>query len=255
LSVSLEVPVTVEANFNNLILILNAASHGGAIGRKWNDTYAKIKEFLPGKHRIIFTKKPGDGTNITRKLLRQGYSNIGVVGGEIANGFFNIKAKNSSALDTTQFNLEPKLSPINPKAALWIIPSGTRNVLAASLRIPHLGIESVKHIQHMKKRKIDVIGVTVTGKDNPSITHNRIVLNAAEMGLAGEIINRSKRVRGKIKSRLFSTVAGIVTTLPTYESKECDIILDGDRKITSNLTLAVVANGNFLGGIKCSTKS
>jgi diacylglycerol kinase family enzyme len=93
-----------------------------------------------------------------------------------------------------------------------------------------------------------VIGVTVTGKDNPSITHNRIVLNAAEMGLAGEIINRSKRVRGKIKSRLFSTVAGIVTTLPTYESKECDIILDGDRKITSNLTLAVVANGNFLGG-------
>ena len=40
------------------------------------------------------------------------------------------------------------------------------------------GIESFKHIREMKRRKIDVIGVTVTDKDNPAITRNRIVLNA-----------------------------------------------------------------------------
>ena len=120
--------------------------------------------------------------------------------------------------------------------------------LRASLGIQHQGIESFMRLRQMKKRKIDVISVTVTDKDNPAITHNRIVLNAAEMGVGAEIIDRSKRVRGKIKSRLLSTMAGIISTLPTYESNECDIIIDGNKKITSNVTMAVIANGKFLGG-------
>jgi diacylglycerol kinase (ATP) len=43
-------------------------------------------------------------------------------------------------------------------------------------------------------------------------------------------------------------MAGIISTLPTYESNECDIIMDGDKKITSNITMAIIANGKFLGG-------
>jgi diacylglycerol kinase (ATP) len=140
------------------------------------------------------------------------------------------------------------LNVINPKGVFWIVPSGTRNVLAASLEIPHQGIESFMHIRQMKNRKIDVIGVSVTDKDNPSIIHNRIVLNAAEMGAGAEIIDRSKKVRSKIKSRLLSTMAGIISTLPTYESNECDIIMDGNKKITTNMTMGIVANGKFLGG-------
>jgi len=101
----------------------------------------------------------------------------------------------------------------------------------------------------MKKRMIDVIGVTIADSNNPASTRSRIVLNAAEMGVGAEIISRSKRVRGKINNRFLSTVAGIISTLPTYESNECDIIMDGGRrKITSNVTMAVVANGKFLGG-------
>jgi diacylglycerol kinase (ATP) len=182
-----------------------------------------------------------------------GYKNIVGVGGdgtlnEIANGFFDIKPENKSALDYTKFKLASKLNLINPKGVFWIVPSGSRNVLAASLGIPHQGIESFMRIRQMKKRKIDVIGVSVTDKDNPSIIHNRIVLNAAEMGVGAEIIDRSKRVRGKIKSRFLSTMAGIISTLPTYESNECDIIMNADRKITSNMTMGIVANGKFLGG-------
>jgi diacylglycerol kinase family enzyme len=93
-----------------------------------------------------------------------------------------------------------------------------------------------------------VIVAIVTDKDNPSKIHNRVVLNAAELGMGAEIIDRSKRVRGKIKSRLLSTMAGIVSTLPTYASNECDIVLDNNQKVTSKITLAVIANGNFLGG-------
>ena len=38
-------------------------------------------------------------------------------------------------------------------------------------------------LRQMKRRKIDVIDATVTDKDNPATTHNRIVLNAAEIGV------------------------------------------------------------------------
>jgi len=243
----------VGAKFDDLILILNPNSQGGATGKNWNDTYAEIKKFLPKQHRIIFTKKADDGTIITRKLLKKGYNNIVAVGGdgtinEVGNGFFGIKARSRSALHSTKFKPESQLNPINPKAAFWIVPSGSRNVLAASLGIQHQGIESFRHMRQMKRRKIDVIGVTVTDKDNPAFTRNRIVLNAAEMGIGAEIIDRSKRVRGKINSRLLSTVAGIISTVPTYESNECDIIIDGIKKIASNITMAVVANGKFLGG-------
>ena len=238
---------------NELILIVNPNSQGGTTGKNWNLTYEKIKKFLPTPHRIVFTKKANDGTNLTRKLLKKGYNNIAAIGGdgtinEVANGFFNINPKNSSALDPMKFRPEPKLSPVNAKAALWIIPSGSRNVLASSLGILHQGINSFRRISHMKKRKIDVIGVTIADSNNPASTRSRIVLNAAEMGVGAEIISRSKRVRGKINNRFLSTVAGIISTLPTYESNECDIIMDGGRKITSNVTMAVVANGKFLGG-------
>ena len=243
----------VDSKFDELILILNPNSQGGATGKNWNDTYAQIKQSLPKQHRIIFTKKADDGTNITRKLLKAGYKNIVAVGGdgtinEVANGFFGIKAKNRSALNPAKFKPERKLEQVNPNGVFWIVPSGSRNVLAASLGIQHQGIESFKHMREMKRRKIDVIGVTVTDKDNSAITRNRIVLNAAEIGVGAEIIDRSKRMRGKIKSRLLSTVAGIISTVPTYESNECDIIIDGDKKITSNITMAIVANGKFLGG-------
>ena len=121
-------------------------------------------------------------------MLKEGYRNIVAVGGdgtinEVANGFFVTKAKNRSALNSTKFKPDSILRPINSKAVFWIAPSGSRNVLAASLGIQHQGIESFMHLRQMKKRKIDVISVTVTDKDNPAITHNRIVLNAAEMGV------------------------------------------------------------------------
>ena len=81
------------------------------------------------------------------------------------------------------------------------------------------------------------------------------VSNGIYLHTGAEIISRSKRFRGKLNSRALSTVAAILSTLPTYESNECDIIMDGGRKITSNITMAVVANGNFSGWRiqRCST--
>lgn len=240
--------------FNDLIFILNPNSQGGNTGKNWDETYSKIKKFLPTSHQIIFTKKSNDGTLITRKLLKEGYKNIVAVGGdgtinEIANGFFyNRSSRNNPVTSSNGFKPVSHLKPVNPDGVFHIIPSGSRNVLAASLRLQYEGIDSFMHIKEMKKSKIDVIGVTITDKDDPTLTLNRIVLNAAEIGVGAEIIDRSKKVRTKVKSRLLSTVAGIISTVPTYESNSCEIILDNNKRISSNLTMGIIANGQFLGG-------
>jgi diacylglycerol kinase family enzyme len=243
-----------NSKFNDLIFILNPNSQGGNTGKNWDETYSQIKEFLPTNHQIIFTKKTNDATLMTRKLLKEGYKNIVAVGGdgtinEIANGFFyNRSSRNNSVTSSSGFKPASHLKSVNPDGVLHIIPSGSRNVLAASLRLQYEGIDSFMHINEMKKSKIDVIGVTTADKDDPTLTRNRIVLNAAEIGVGAEIINRSKKVRAKVKSRLLSTVAGIISTVPTYESNSCEIILDNDKTISPSLTMGIIANGQFLGG-------
>ena len=243
-----------NSKFNDLIFILNPNSQGGNTGKNWDETYSKIKEFLPIKHQIIFTKKANEGTLITRKFLKEGYKNIVAVGGdgtinEVANGFFNNRSsRNNSVTRSSGFKPKSHLKLVNPDAVLHIIPSGSRNVLAASLRLQYEGIDSFMHINEMKKSKIDVIGVTTVDKDDPTLTRNRIVLNAAEIGVGAEIINRSKKVRAKVKSRLLSTVTSIISTVPTYESNSCEIILDNDKTISPSLTMGIIANGQFLGG-------
>lgn len=238
---------------NEIILILNPNSQGGNTGKNWISTYSKVKEFLPRNHRIIFTKKTNDGIFDTRKLLRNGYKNIVAIGGdgtinEIANGFFNLQPQNRNIENLERFSFDDKLKPINPNGVLYIVPSGSRNVLARSFGLKHKGVQALKRIKQMDKRKMDAILAVITDKDSPSLTHKRIILNAAEIGVGAEIIDRSKRVRRKIKSRFVSTIASIVATLPAYNSNECDIVIDGDKRISSNVTMAVVANGRFLGG-------
>jgi len=77
----------------------------------------------------------------------------------------------------------------------------------------------------------------------------RVCLNAAEMGIAGEIIERSKKVREVVNSRIVSTITSIAATLPTYQSNECEISIDNGReKFAVKMTMAVAANGQFLGG-------
>ncbi|HEX7180111.1 MAG TPA: hypothetical protein VF220_10330, partial [Nitrososphaeraceae archaeon] len=131
---------------------------------------------------------------------------------------------------------------------MYVIPSGSRNVLARSLELKHQGAESLMRIRHMKRRKMDVIVATITDKETPSLTHNRIVLNATEIGVGAEIIDRSKKVRGKVKNRFVSTMASLIATLPSYNSNECDIVIDKHKKISSKMTMGIVANGRYLGG-------
>jgi YegS/Rv2252/BmrU family lipid kinase len=235
------------------VVIVNPNSCSGLTGKGWDDLYSKIKDILGDSIEVVFTKKPNDGTTLARQFLKQGLKNIVAIGGdgtlnEVANGFFEepvgIYSNNAGGQAGSL-----SLKPINPDAIMAIVPCGTRNVLAKSMGLPGGVVESCKTFSLGKPKKIDVICATVTNQEDHLSMSTRILLNAAETGLAAEIIDKSKKVREVVDSRIVSTITSIATTLPIYQSNECEISIDNDRKkFVTKMTMGVIANGQFLGG-------
>ena len=268
------------------VLIVNPGSGGGSTGKDWETLFARIKEALGKEPHFVFTEKSRDGTTLARELIKKGYQYIVAVGGdgtinEVVNGYFieenghsdsSYSSKTESGGTITQqkknrkwkwikikkddydtkFPRPASLMSINPETVFGLLPSGTRNVLAKSLDMPQDIIANCNNLVKSNPKKIDVLTATVTSSEpqakNPKLV-TRVFLNAAEIGVGAEIIDRSKKIRTKIRNRLLSTIASIFVTLPTYESNISEIFLDGGReKIHTEMTMAVVANGKFLGG-------
>jgi YegS/Rv2252/BmrU family lipid kinase len=145
---------------------------------------------------------------------------------------------------------EPRvLKPINHEAIFGIIPSGTRNVLAKSLSLPQEIDECCHNYLKANTHRIDVLTATVTNPMNHSKVPTRAYLNAAEIGFGAEIIDRSKKVRNRVKNRMVSTITSVIATLPTYESNNCELVFDnGKDKVVTKLTMGIIANGKFIGG-------
>lgn len=246
--------IRVQANASKradkTLVIVNPNSCSGLTGKNWDSLYAQIKQVLGDDLLVVASKRPGDGTLIARKYLKRGFARIVAIGGdgtinEVANGFFEESAGIFGQ------NAAARLRPINPDAVMAIVPCGTRNVLAKSVGLPEGVVECCRTFSAGTPRRVDVIVATATDAKNGS-PERRVVLNAAEIGLGAEIIDRSKRVRKAVNSRLLSTVAGIIATVPAYQSNMCEISLTGSpsrmRKLLTNMTMAVVSNGMFLGG-------
>jgi diacylglycerol kinase (ATP) len=276
----------IEQEKTETALIVNPTSGGGSTGKDWETLFARIKEAFGKEPHLAFTEKSGDGTTLARELIKKGYQYIVAVGGdgtinEVVNGYFieengysdssHSSGTESSGTITqqkknrkwkwikirkddygTKFPRPALMTSIGPDTIFGLLPSGTRNVLAKSLDMPQDIIESCNNLVKGNPKRIDVLTATVTCSEpqtKSSKLVTRVFLNAAEIGVGAEIIDRSKKIRTKIKSRLLSTIASIFVTLPTYESNISEIFLDGGReKINTEMTMAVVANGKFLGG-------
>jgi len=253
-----------EQTSTETVLVVNPNSCGGLTGKNWENIYNQIKEIFGENPEVAFSQKSGDGTTLTRDLLRRGFKKIVALGGdgtinEVANGFFEvITSGTTSSNDSNDKTVpaSPILKPINSEAMIGLIPSGSRNVLAKSLDLPDGIVECCQRFVNGKPQKIDVIAAVITtaeapvtaASDLPKVT-TRIFLNAAEMGVGAEIIDRSKKIRDKIKSRFISTISGVIATLPTYESNLCEVSVDdGRQSLLSKMTMGIVANGRYLGG-------
>lgn len=267
-----------KKEYTDTVLVVNPKSASGSTGKGWEDLYIKIKETFGQNPEVAFTKKAGDGTTIATRFLKKGFKKIVAIGGdgtinEVANGFFFFKEeeeqenadiqtsirssggdKNNNKnndYNTNHIPKPPRLEPINSEAIMALVPSGTRNVLAKSLDLPEGVVECCQNFVKGKPKKIDVISATVTDQSNHSKISTRIFLNAAEIGIGGEIIDKSKKMREKVKSRIVSTVSTLISTVPNYKSNLCEILIDNDERkeaIVTKMTMCIIANGKYLGG-------
>ena len=251
-----------EQTSTETVLIVNPNSCGGSTGKNWENLYNQIKESFGENPEVAFSQKSGDGTILTRDFLRKGFKKIVALGGdgtinEVANGFFEVITSVNNRSNDKTAPASPILKLINPEATMGLVPSGSRNVLTKSLNLPDGIIECCQRFVNGKPQKIDVIAAVITTaeaaataeSDHQKEVTTRIFLNAAEIGVGAEIIDRSKKIRDKIKSRFISTISGIIATLPTYESNLCEVSIDdGRQSLLSKMTMGVVANGRYLGG-------
>lgn len=255
--------MAIESNIKRTetAIVVNPNSASGLTGKNWDNLHLMIKRLFGDNCEIAFTKKSGDGTNLTRNFIKKGYKKIVAIGGdgtinEVANGFFEedirIHGGGSSEYnnkDNDSFLTQAVFKPINSAAVMAVFPCGTRNVLVKSLDLPADFAECCLNFETYKLQKVDVISVKATNIENHSKTAMRIYLNAAEIGIGAEVIDKAKKVRSVVNNRLISTVTGLVTTVPTYESSLCEISIDdGHESILTKMTMGVVANGKFLGG-------
>ena len=260
-------------------LVVNPSSCSGTTGKNWDTLYAQIKNILGESPKVAFTKKSGDGTILTREFLKNGFKNIVAIGGdglinEVANGFFTCTVKKERVKDRKdkeitvsnhdgatkihEVEIQHILEPVNPEAFMAVVPCGTRNVLARSLDLPSQLEDCCQRFVNGNPVKIDVISAAVTRiSENNTIDSNivgeldspRIFLNAAEIGVGAEIIDKSKKIRDTVKSRILSTITSMIATIPTYSSNVCELSVDeGRKKLITKMTMAVIANGRFLGG-------
>ncbi|MCC2649086.1 MAG: putative diacylglycerol kinase, catalytic region, partial [Nitrososphaeraceae archaeon] len=214
--------MAIESNIKKTetAIVVNPNSASGLTGKNWDNLYLMIKRLFGDNSEIAFTEKSGDGTNLTRNFIKKGCKKIVAIGGdgtinEVANGFFeeDIRIHGSSEYNNKgndSFLTQAVFKPINSAAVMAVFPCGTRNVLVKSLDLPADFGECCQNFETYKLQKVDVISVKATNIENHSKTAMRIYLNAAEIGIGAEVIDKAKKVRNVVNNRLISTVTGLV---------------------------------------------
>jgi diacylglycerol kinase (ATP) len=234
-------------NLWSLMRTLVILNHSAAKARK---TWPAIKNALDRAgvdYRSHETTAPGDATTKTRAALKTGVDTVVVVGGdgtlgETAEGFFQFN---------DDLNVTP--TPVNPGAALALIPAGTGNDFARGLRGRRESLQNwidlvVSHCRGENTnspRLIDLLYGRCNGFEKPFIC-----LNASTMGIGGETAGRVA-AQGKFMRNFsgeFRFVFAAVGALAAWRERRVRVTVDGREMVDGPMNLVAVANALYAGG-------
>ena len=198
-------------------IIVNPTA-GGKKGKKIKKALAQIESRLASRkieYKLHFTEYKGHGTLLTEQAIKNGATDIIVMGGdgtlhEVINGF-------------TDFD----------RVNLGIIPCGTGNDFASALKLPKDPIKALDLILDGKAQYTDYMQLpTVRG------------INIVCMGIDVDVLIRYSKL--KRKNKLGYTWC-LIKTLLNFKYTDFSANIDGtDKELTS--FIACIANGPVYGG-------
>ncbi len=220
------------------VVVVNPASQNGALGRKWPDVARVLRRAIDG-FEPVFTKGPGDATELTAQALDGGAECIVSVGGdgttnEVVNGFFR--------------DGQPRAK----EACLGVIPFGTGGDFRRTVAIPNNVEGAADIIAARRRRRMDVGLIEYeyrTGQGRDGERGTRVFINIASFGISGlvdRMVNESsKRFGGRV-----SFMVGTLRAAWQYDNQRVHLAFDDDPADSLDMTIntVAVANGRYFGG-------
>lgn len=196
-----------------LFLINPAAGKGGSI-KIWREIKRKIDD-AGLEYGYKFTAAPKDATHIAKAAAAEKIDILAVLGGD----------------GTLQ---EAVNGLVGSETSLAILPAGTGNDFAKTLKIPKDVGMMTKILLKPEKKRIDLLKC-----------NEKYLINMAGTGFDAEVaanVNKKKCLKGEL-----AYLSAILQTLAVYRPYDIEIIIDG-VKTRENITLIAVGNGQYIGG-------
>lgn len=211
--------------------IVNPNSANGKTHAKWPLFYQRIID-----HGIevdySYTSAHGNGIEVTKQAISQGYKKFIAVGGdgsinEVVNGFFD----------------RDRL--IREDLELAILANGTGSDYIRTIK-SYNDINSFVHtLKERNIKKVDVVKVTYQNHNDSK--ENRYYLNAANLGIGAEVVNRTNS-RNKVLGSILTYFVETVITALKFKSIFVSLVLDDNKTIEGKFCGLVICNGQYIGG-------
>lgn len=202
------------------LVILNPAAGGGTDPAAFSD---RIRDVLDAE--LVVTSAPGEAADIAAAAAAAGRPRVVAAGG-----------------DGTIAEVASGLYRVGGNAELGLIPVGTGNDLARSLRLPLRADAAARVVAAGRTRPLDLARALPGSAD----VEGRIVTNAAVGGFAGRI-GEAMGTRFRRGWGPLPYIVAALRQLPDLRPYTVRLEADG-QEIEDRILMAIIANGRFAGG-------
>lgn len=210
--------------------VVNPCSANGKTKNKWPFYY---KEILKAGLKVdyAYTSSRGNGIELTRQAISEGYKRIIAVGGD---GTVNEVLNGLLTDDKTEEGVE-----------LAILSQGTGSDFVRTCQSRNSVDSFIKSLQEYSTVKSDVGKVTYHNDEGRE--ESRYFLNASNLGIGADIVQRVNN-RTKFFGSKLTYFSGSVETILKYSNISTVLKFENNQETENTFCGLVICNGRYIGG-------